>query len=522
MPRGAAAAGGSRAPGGSRRALRGGHVFTDDRAPVEWLIDASIVSVRRGGEPDERRRRRAAARGAGASPRSSCSSRASRRSGAEIAAARLVAPAFGASTVVWANTIAIVLVALAGRLLASAAGFADRHPHARGLALAALLGAALVALIPLVAIPLLGVDRGLARRVRRARCSRSSCSSRRPCSCSARCRRGRSGCACSSVAGAGDITGRLYALSTAGGLVGNFAAALALIPLVGTRWTFLHLRGAAGRGVRPGGMVLQACLNGDRESGVPRSPEELARGGAGVRRGGRGVAARAPARPGRARDARPGAHRRRGRARCAPPRRGSRSRSRPGSGSRPATSTRGCGPIAEWTERPDLVSLNLSEDGWRELADVLAGRGIGIEAGVWTARDAELPRAACVASGAGSAARATTRRAPILVEPRSENADEAVAVADEIDAVLDAAAIPTARLHHGVGPATWAVLDAAVPRGREIRIGLEDVLTLPDGRRAPDNAALVVEAVAALRLTRRAIAADAVVAVVQEDPRVVA
>src|SRR4051812_49728460 len=34
--------------------------------------------------------------------------------GAEIAAARLVAPAFGASTVVWANTIAIVLVALAG------------------------------------------------------------------------------------------------------------------------------------------------------------------------------------------------------------------------------------------------------------------------------------------------------------------------------------------------------------------------------------------------------------------------
>src|SRR3954463_8363361 len=34
--------------------------------------------------------------------------------GAEIAAARLLAPWFGASTIVWANTIATVLVALSG------------------------------------------------------------------------------------------------------------------------------------------------------------------------------------------------------------------------------------------------------------------------------------------------------------------------------------------------------------------------------------------------------------------------
>ena len=52
--------------------------------------------------------------------------------GAEIAAARLMAPFFGDSTIVWANTIAIVLVALSvgywfgGRM-------ADRHPHLRGL-----------------------------------------------------------------------------------------------------------------------------------------------------------------------------------------------------------------------------------------------------------------------------------------------------------------------------------------------------------------------------------------------------
>ena len=39
--------------------------------------------------------------------------------GAEIAAARLLAPWFGASTIVWANTIAVVLVALAAGIAIS-------------------------------------------------------------------------------------------------------------------------------------------------------------------------------------------------------------------------------------------------------------------------------------------------------------------------------------------------------------------------------------------------------------------
>ena len=83
----------------------------------------------------------------------------------------------------------------------------------------------------------------------------------------------------------------------------------------------------------------------------------------------------------------------------------------------------------------------------------------------------------------------------VLVEPRSENPYEAVQVAHEIDTTLEAAGVKAPQLHHGEGPATWAVLDAAVKAGHDIRIGLEDVLTLPDMRRAPDNAALVVEAV---------------------------
>jgi uncharacterized protein (DUF849 family) len=227
-------------------------------------------------------------------------------------------------------------------------------------------------------------------------------------------------------------------------------------------------------------MVLQACLNGDRESGVPRSPAELGEAAMAC------VAAGAASIHAHPRDDD-------GDETLAPDHIAAAVRAMRRCGVELSLSTglwitagdvdTRLRLISEWTELPDLVSLNLSEEGWRELADVLAGHGIGIEAGVWTAADAEH----LLSTGV------QVRR--VLVEPRSENADEAIAVADEIDAVLDAAASEIPRLHHGVGHATWAVLDAAVPRGHEIRIGLEDVTTLPDGRRAPDNAALVVETI---------------------------
>ena len=74
--------------------------------------------------------------------------------GVEIAAARLIAPYFGASTIVWANTIATVLTALAigywlgGRL-------ADRRPHLRGLCVVVLIAGLALAVVPFVARPFL-------------------------------------------------------------------------------------------------------------------------------------------------------------------------------------------------------------------------------------------------------------------------------------------------------------------------------------------------------------------------------
>src|SRR3954465_15075470 len=90
--------------------------------------------------------------------------------GAEIAAARLMAPFFGASTIVWANTIGVVLVSLSvgywlrrrppprpppppGRR--AGARPPARRPELRGLCLVVLASAALFAVIPFAARPFL-------------------------------------------------------------------------------------------------------------------------------------------------------------------------------------------------------------------------------------------------------------------------------------------------------------------------------------------------------------------------------
>jgi spermidine synthase len=175
--------------------------------------------------------------------------------GAEIAAARLLAPYFGASTIIWANTIAIVLVALsAGYALGG--HLADRAPYMSRLcqlvlAAAVLLGAvpflsgpllrvastsigslsvgaffgSLLAVLGLVAVPvlLLGTVAPFAIRLSLERTEDS-----------------------------GSVSGRLYALSTTGSLAGTFLAALVLIPFAGTHRTFLAFAFALALVAAPG------------------------------------------------------------------------------------------------------------------------------------------------------------------------------------------------------------------------------------------------------------------------------
>ena len=162
--------------------------------------------------------------------------------GAEIAAARLMAPFFGASTIVWANTIATVLVALSigywlgGRL-------ADRRPQLVRLARWVLAASVLLALVPLVADPFLDlsvrafddIDVGAALGSLIGVLALVAV----PVLLLGAVSPWAIRLSVDRVEDAGRIAGSLYALSTVGSLLGTFLAALVLVPLVGTQRTFL-------------------------------------------------------------------------------------------------------------------------------------------------------------------------------------------------------------------------------------------------------------------------------------------
>jgi uncharacterized protein (DUF849 family) len=139
--------------------------------------------------------------------------------------------------------------------------------------------------------------------------------------------------------------------------------------------------------------------------------------------------------------------------------------------------------LSRWTG-PDSASVNLSEDEAIDTMRALMGTGIRVEAGVWTPDDADL----LLRSGLSA------RVERVLIELLDVPAADVAAAAAEIHAVLDRADVLAPRLQHGEGDNTWVTLEDAVRRGVDTRIGLEDVLVLPDGSAASGNAALVAAA----------------------------
>jgi uncharacterized protein (DUF849 family) len=140
--------------------------------------------------------------------------------------------------------------------------------------------------------------------------------------------------------------------------------------------------------------------------------------------------------------------------------------------------------VRSWREPPDFASVNFNEPGAIDVARALLDSGVGVEAGLSQARDA----AALVESGLAS------RCIRVLIEPQEPASVDALVTTDAIEQVLDRGGVSLPRLLHGGDATAWVLLLEAKLRGYQARIGLEDTLALPNGDRAPDNAALVAAA----------------------------
>jgi spermidine synthase len=160
----------------------------------------------------------------------------------EICASRLLAPYYGSSTAVWANVIGLILVSLSlGYWLGGR--WADRRPSAPLLATIVLVAAALVAAIPFVARPFLDLSvRGLDTLSTGAVVGSFAASLllfAPPVILLGMVTPFAVRLAATGVDDAGRVAGRIFALSTAGSILGTFLPALVTIPLIGTQRTML-------------------------------------------------------------------------------------------------------------------------------------------------------------------------------------------------------------------------------------------------------------------------------------------
>jgi spermidine synthase len=160
----------------------------------------------------------------------------------EMAGARLLAPFFGTSNVVWANVIGLILVYLSvgywlgGRL-------ADKHPDERTLGFVVLFAAVTIALLPFATRPLFSAAANAFDQVSAGAFIASFVGTllmfALPVTALGAVAPWAIRLAVTDIAEAGAVAGRLYALSTLGSIAGTFLPVLYLIPEIGTRRTML-------------------------------------------------------------------------------------------------------------------------------------------------------------------------------------------------------------------------------------------------------------------------------------------
>jgi spermidine synthase len=165
---------------------------------------------------------------------------------AELSASRLLGNIFGTSNLVWANIIGLMLLYLAAGYFIGGR-WADRSPHPRTFYTILIVAAFLTALVPLIARPVLRFAAEAMMGLNAVVAGGSflgvlilfsipvtllGCAS--PFAIRL---------AVTDSRQAGTVTGRIYAISTLGSLIGTFLPVLVLIPTLGTTGTFLFFSG---------------------------------------------------------------------------------------------------------------------------------------------------------------------------------------------------------------------------------------------------------------------------------------
>ncbi|MDX6552999.1 MAG: hypothetical protein QOH74_1487 [Gaiellales bacterium] len=160
----------------------------------------------------------------------------------EMSASRLLAPFFGASILVWANIIGLTLIYLsAGYFMGGK--LADKNPRMGYLARLMLIAAAAIAVTPFLAKPLLDQAVGAFADASVGAFLGSFFAAMLifsvPITLLGMASPFAVRLGVTSIERAGEVAGRMYALSTAGSIIGTFLPVVVLIPWIGTRRTML-------------------------------------------------------------------------------------------------------------------------------------------------------------------------------------------------------------------------------------------------------------------------------------------
>jgi uncharacterized protein (DUF849 family) len=147
----------------------------------------------------------------------------------------------------------------------------------------------------------------------------------------------------------------------------------------------------------------------------------------------------------------------------------------------------------DWAVLPGFASVNFGEEGAVELAKLLLSRGVAVEAGLCDSEAAQI----FLQSGLA------TSCLRVLLEPQEQELKSAIETVNAMEEILRSVAADLSFLLHGTEATVWPMMDEAIARGYDVRIGLEDTVVLPDGRTAKDNVELVSEAVRRVRAIRK-------------------